>query len=40
MIYGKLYLDDELRDYFNSDIKLLEKSINWVEIIVLYSFIE
>ena len=28
--------DDELRDYFNSDIKLLEKSINWVEIIKIW----
>ena len=28
--------DDELRDYFNSDIKLLEKSINWVEILKIW----
>tara|TARA_B100000886_G_scaffold137786_1_gene93167 strand:+ start:210 stop:2255 length:2046 start_codon:yes stop_codon:yes gene_type:complete len=28
--------DDELREYFNSDIKLLEKSINWVEIIKIW----
>ena len=28
--------DDKLREYFNSDIKLLEKSINWVEIIKIW----